>query len=144
MAPVLVSSCLAGLCTNWRCAADRFAAVAEAVRRGEAIAVCPEQLGGLPTPRVPAERQGDRVVSATGRDLTDPYRLGAERALEIARAHGCETAVLKSLSPSCGVGEIRDGSFSRRNSARDGVAAELLRAAGLRIVTECEVDSVLG
>ncbi len=139
--PVLLSACLAGLCTNWRGRADLAAWAREAVTRGDAIPVCPEQLGGLPTPRVPAERRGDRVVTSTGKDVTAEYQRGAHRALAIAREHGCEIAILKSLSPSCGVGEIRDGSFSRRSVPGDGVTAQTLRGAGLRILTERDPEA---
>ena len=132
-----MSACLAGLCTNWRGSSDLIPWVQRAVAQGEAVPVCPEQLGGLPTPRVPSERVGERVVSATGQDVTDAFHRGAERAVEIARSRGCEIAVLAARSPSCGVGEIRDGTFSGRLVAGDGVTAERLREAGLRVIS-CE------
>lgn len=138
---ILVSACLAGLCTNWRGGSDTAPWVREAVDQGRAVPVCPEQLGGLPTPRVPVERCGERVVSAVGRDVTEAMRLGAERALAIARAHGCEMAVLKSRSPSCGLGRICDGTFTGTLVEGDGVAVEWLRAAGLRVVSEEDVQS---
>ena len=78
---------------------------------GEAVAACPEVLGGLPTPRDPSERQGERVVSCTGRDVTEEFRRGAEEALRIYRENGCTMAVLKSGSPSCGCGLIHNGKF---------------------------------
>jgi uncharacterized protein YbbK (DUF523 family) len=141
--PLLVSACLAGLCTSWRGESDLIPWVRSAVARGEAIPVCPEQLGGLPTPRVPSERRGERVVSETGRDVTEAFREGAERAVEIAQSMGCEIAVLASRSPSCGVGEICDGTFSGQLVPGDGVAAERLRQAGLR-VHSCEDVPDLG
>ena len=133
--PLLVSACLAGLCTNWRGESDLIPWVKSAVEQGMAIPVCPEQLGGLPTPRVPAERVGDRVISATGCDVSEAFQEGAERALEIAQSMGCQTAVLASRSPSCGVGEICDGTFSGQLVPRDGVTAERLRRAGMRVLS---------
>lgn len=88
--------------------------------------VCPEQLGGLPTPRVPSERRDGRVVSRAGEDVTDAFRRGAEEALRIARENGCRRALLKTNSPSCGSGTIYDGSFSGTLTGGYGVAAELL------------------
>ena len=73
--------------------------------------LCPEQLGGLPTPRTPAERIEDRVMTKDGRDVTAEYRHGAEQALHLARLCGCKIALLKERSPSCGSGTIYDGTF---------------------------------
>ena len=73
--------------------------------------VCPEQLGGLPTPREPSERQETFVVMKSGADVTAQYQRGAEQALHLARVFGCKKAVLKERSPSCGSGEIYDGTF---------------------------------
>ncbi|MBN1475588.1 DUF523 domain-containing protein [Candidatus Sumerlaeota bacterium] len=134
-----MSACLAGLCTDWRGGSDLIPWVQQAVARGEAIPVCPEQLGGLPTPRVPSERRGECVVSETGRDVTEAFRRGAERAVEIARGMGCEIAVLASRSPSCGVGKICDGTFSGTLVPGDGVTAERLRQEGLRVISSEDV-----
>jgi len=130
---------MAGLCTNWRGQADTLPWVREMLARGEAIAVCPEQLGGLATPRVPAEIQGDRVISRTGRDLTAEYERGAERTVAIAREHGCRVALLKFRSPSCGAGKVYDGTFSGRLVDGDGITAKRLREAGFRLFTEKDV-----
>ena len=94
--------------------------------RYELVPVCPERLGGLPTPRTPSERRFDRVVSRAGEDVTDAFRRGAEEALRIARENGCRRALLKTNSPSCGSGTIYDGSFSGTLTGGYGVAAELL------------------
>ena len=133
---LLVSACLLGAPCRYdgKSKADaRVQALAEAY---ELIPVCPEELGGLPTPRTPSERQGERVISSDGRDVTAEYRRGAETALALCLAHGCKAAVLKEKSPSCGCGQIYDGTFSRRLIPGDGVTAELLRSRGVAVCGE--------
>lgn len=103
------------------------------------IPVCPEQLGGLPTPRVPAERQGEKVITCAGTDVTVQYRQGACQVLELAGLYGCEKAILKSKSPSCGKGQIYDGTFSGKLKSGNGVTAELLLANGIMVYTENEL-----
>jgi uncharacterized protein YbbK (DUF523 family) len=109
---VIVSACLAGL----RCRYDGSKKACEAVMRlvaeGKAIPVCPEQLGGLPTPRLPAEIRGGRVVRQDGVDVTAEFSRGAEEVLKLAKLAGATTAILKARSPSCGSGKIYDGSFT--------------------------------
>ena len=104
--------------------------------------VCPEQLGGLPTPRPPAERQGERVVTQTG-DVTEQYRQGAEEALRLCKLLGCQAAVLKERSPSCGHGQIYDGTFSGTLTAGDGVTAALLTAHGIPVYGESRIEELL-
>ncbi|MDE7260695.1 MAG: DUF523 domain-containing protein, partial [Oscillospiraceae bacterium] len=100
----------------------------------ELVPICPEQMGGLPTPRTPSERVGDRVLTQDGADVTDAFRLGAERALETARAHGVKRAVLQERSPSCGCGMIYDGAFSGTLVPGDGVTAAALRENGVTVI----------
>ena len=107
------------------------------------VPVCPEVLGGLDTPRTPSERQGDRVMTATGEDVTAQYRRGAEIALETARREHVTAALLKERSPSCGKGEIYDGSFSRTLTPRSGVTAELLLEAGFAVYGESEISKLI-
>ena len=112
-------------------------------RGHELIPVCPEVQGGLPTPRPPAERQRDgRVVNREGTDVTESYRAGAELALKTALEQGCELAVLKERSPSCGSGEIYDGTFSRRLIPGDGVTAQQLRQAGIKVLGESQAETI--
>lgn len=147
--PVLISACLAGRRCTYRGGDNTDAggdAVAALVRDGRAVLVCPEQDGGLPTPRPPAEiRGGDghdvlagraRVVTVDGRDVTDAYVRGARLALDRARAAGARRAVLKARSPSCGCGAIHDGTFSGTLRTGDGVTAALLQQHGIEVVTE--------
>ena len=143
MKAILVSRCLLGDPCRYD-GASRPCPAVEALRaRYDLIPICPERDGGLPVPRVPCERRGDCVVSKDGRDLTAPYRLGAERALERAKESGANVAVLKSNSPSCGVGRIYDGTFSGNLTDGDGVTAELLKAAGIELYTESDIETLL-
>ncbi len=98
--------------------------------RYELVPVCPEFAGGLPTPRDPSERLNGRVVSCNGRDVTREYERGADVALELARRFDCHKALMKERSPSCGSGEIYDGSFSGTVISGYAPAAEPRRAAG--------------
>ena len=100
------------------------------------IPVCPEQLGGLPTPRTPAERQGDRVVMRDGTDVTAEYEKGARIACALAEQTGAEAALFKARSPSCGSGEIYDGTFTGTLIPGDGVTAALVRTLGIPVYSE--------
>jgi uncharacterized protein YbbK (DUF523 family) len=93
----------------------------------------------LPTPRTPSERQGDRVVARDGRDVTDAFRCGASEVCRIARLYDAKFALLKARSPSCGHGEIYDGSFTGRRTPGSGVTAQRLAAMGVDIYNEADV-----
>lgn len=135
---ILVSSCLLGAACKYSGKDNLCRGLLAALQAGGhvPVPVCPEVYGGLPTPRPPAERRGDRVVTEDGADLTAQYRKGAETALLLAEAAGCRAAILKANSPSCGCGQIYDGSFCHRKVPGDGVTAELLRAHGLAVYDE--------
>lgn len=141
---ILVSQCLLGVPCRYDGASKAVPAVLELERKGhQLIPVCPEVLGGLSTPRSPAEIQRDgRVVNRAGLDVTGEYRAGAERALEIARAEGCTVAILKEKSPSCGNREVYDGSFSGNLIPGMGVAARLLTQAGVRVLGESQLEQL--
>ena len=132
----MVSACLAGLHCRYDGRTNLKPEVAELVASGLAVPVCPEELGGLPTPRDPSERRGDSVMMADGTDVTAEFRSGAEAALYIAEEYGCSAAILKARSPSCGCGRIYDGSFSRTLVDGSGVFAELLQSRGFEVFTE--------
>jgi uncharacterized protein YbbK (DUF523 family) len=146
--PVLVSACLGGRACRFDGSASRTGVVERLVAEGRAVLVCPEVDGGLGTPRLPAEISGGdgadvlagraRVVTRSGADVTDAYVEGARRALAAAREAGARFAILKSRSPSCGKGEVYDGSFSRSLTAGDGVTAALLAANGITVLTDEE------
>jgi uncharacterized protein YbbK (DUF523 family) len=107
------------------------------------VAVCPETAGGLPTPRVRAERQPDgSVIDEHGNDVSEWFRRGAAHAVRLANAVGAPRAVLKARSPSCGCQEIYDGSFTRTRIAGEGVTAEALRRAGVEVLSEKDVEEI--
>ena len=134
---LIVSKCLAGEPCRYDGGDNLVPELRALVERGGAAAVCPEVLGGLPTPRVPCELQPDgRVLSKRGEDVTEAFHLGAARAMELCREHGCTGAVLKARSPSCGCGEVYDGSFTGARVAGNGVFARLLLDASIPVETE--------
>lgn len=142
MKRILVSACLLGAACKYSGGDNYCPQVAALLKDYQLVPVCPEQLGGLPTPRTPAERQGDRVIAKDGRDVTAAYLRGAQEALKLAKLFGCDTAILKARSPSCGAQGIYDGTFTGTVIPGSGVTAELLRGAGLRILTEEESDQL--
>lgn len=135
---LIVSACLAGIKCKWNGKASPCAKVISLVKQGKAIAVCPEQLGGLPTPRPAAEQLKGKVVDAEGNDYTAAFRKGAKEGLKIAKLAKCRVAILKSKSPSCGCGLVYDGTFSRKLKKGDGVFAAMLKRNGIKISDEME------
>lgn len=140
---ILISACLLGLPCRYDRASKPQPWAAALAQRHELVPVCPEQLGGLPTPREPSERREGHVVMRTGADVTEQYRRGAEAALALCRLLGCEAAILKERSPSCGHGKIYDGTFSGTLTKRDGVTAELLLRSGIRVYGESRAEELL-
>ena len=138
MENILISACLLGVCCRYDGESKPIMQTVALMERYHLVPVCPEQLGGLPTPREPSERRADAVVTKSGADVTAQFRRGAEQALHLARLYGCKAAVLKERSPSCGSGEIYDGTFTGALTAGDGVTAELLKANGIMVYGEGE------
>jgi uncharacterized protein YbbK (DUF523 family) len=136
---IIVSACLAGVNCRYDGGTKPCAAVIRLVAEEQAIPVCPEQLGGLPTPRLPAEQVGEKVIRKDGLDVTAEFMRGAREALKIARLVGAKTAILKARSPSCGSGKIYDGSFTGRLVDGDGVFAGLCKKEGIEVRTEEEL-----
>ncbi|MCL2672464.1 MAG: DUF523 domain-containing protein [Clostridiales bacterium] len=130
---IAVSACLAG----YRCRYDggtcENAEVAALVFGGQALPVCPEQLGGLPTPRPPAEILGGRVVNIEGMDVTKAFARGAAETLRLCRLYGCKEAILKSRSPSCACSAVYDGSFTGGLRPGMGITAALLAENGIAV-----------
>ena len=131
---MIVSACLAGFPCRYDGKAKPCAEVMELVRAGKAIPLCPEQLGGLPTPRSPCEILAGRVVDKTGADRTVEYRRGAEAVLTAARTYGATQALLQNRSPSCGSGWIYDGTFLGTLVQGDGITARLLAESGIQVI----------
>ena len=140
---LLISACLLGENCKYS-GGNNYEPLTEALgERFELVPVCPERLGGLTSPREPAERVGERVLSRTGEDWTAAFYLGAERTWEIARREGISQAVLKERSPSCGCGAVYDGTFTGTVVPGDGVAAELLKRHGVHIRGESQIEELL-
>lgn len=140
---ILVSACLLGVPCRYDGKSKPNEKVIALGEKYELVPVCPEVDGGLPTPRIPSERVGNRVLMKDGTDVSENYRRGAVIAREICMSNSVELAVMKARSPSCGKGEIYDGSFSGRLVPGNGVAAEMLEVAGVKVFTEEEIDSIL-
>ena len=136
---ILVSACLLGVCCRYDGESKPNADVIKLRDSFTLIPICPEVDGDLPTPRTPSERVGDRVLMRDGKDFTANYVAGAKHALDRAKNFSCVAAVLKARSPSCGSGKIYDGSFSGILTDGDGVAAEMLKKAGVPVYTEDEI-----
>lgn len=140
---ILISACLLGTCCRYDGASKPHPLVAALAERHTLVPVCPEQLGGLATPRPPAERRGDRVVTKTGADVTEQYRRGAEEAWRLCKLLDCRAAVLKERSPSCGHGRVYDGTFTGTLTAGDGMTASLLAANGIPVYGESRIGELL-
>ena len=140
---VLISACLLGVSCRYDGASKPHSLAAALARCHELVPVCPEQLGGLATPRPPAERQGNRVVTRSGTEVPEAFCRGAAGTLRLCKALNCQAAVLKERSPSCGHGQIYDGTFTATLSKGDGVTAELLGSHGIRVYGESQLEELL-
>jgi uncharacterized protein YbbK (DUF523 family) len=150
---IVISACLAGLATTYDGRDNYREGIARLLREGKAVLVCPEQLGGLPTPRPPAEIVGGNgadvldgkamVLTRDGVDVTAEFVRGAEQTLKTAQAAGAAFAILKESSPSCGSTMMYDGSFSKRKQPGFGVTAALLRRHGVEVYSENNFQELL-
>jgi uncharacterized protein YbbK (DUF523 family) len=140
---LLVSACLLGVRCNHRGEASPSPAVEALSADHRLIGVCPETVGGLPTPRPAAELQPDGTVrTADGTDVTWAYRRGAAAAVDLAKVTGAQEAVLKARSPSCGCHQVYDGTFGRTLVPGAGVTAAALAAAGVRVRSDEDVEGL--
>ena len=140
---VLISGCLLGLDCRYDGGNNYIEEIEKLKELVNLIPVCPEQLGGLTTPRQPSEIRDGNVISKTGTDVTAEYEKGASEALKLAQLFGCRCAILKARSPSCGSGVIYDGTFSKNKTAGDGKTAELLKASGIKVYTELDLEQFM-
>ena len=138
---ILISACLLGVKCRYDGGSKPCPAALALAGTHELIPVCPEQLGGLPTPRMPSEIRDGQVIRRDGVSVDEAYRRGAAEAARLAKLFSCELAVLKARSPSCGSGCIYDGSFTGILIPGDGVTAALLKQQGLQVITEEELVS---
>lgn len=140
---VLISACLLDVGCRYNGAALPMTdEIRRLMQTHTLIPVCPEQLGGLCTPRPPSELQNGRVMACNGQDVTSQFETGANEALALAKAFGCSWAVLKERSPSCGSAYVYDGTFGNEVIKGQGVTTSLLRQAGITVVNETQTDEI--
>lgn len=138
---ILISACLLGVNCRYDATSKTIPELEELMSKHTLIPVCPEQLGGLTTPRSPAEIKEDLVISKDSVDVTEEFIKGAEETLKIARIYNCKYAILKERSPSCGSEKIYDGTFSKNIIDGDGFTAKLLKQNGIIVIGESEISS---
>ena len=138
---VLISACLAGINCKFNGENNLLDSgiLDEISKKYHLLFICPEVFGGLSTPREPAEMKGGLVVTKTAKDVSENFKFGAEICLKIAKLNGCKKAILKARSPSCGSGQIYDGSFTKKLILGDGVAAKLLKENKILVFSEDEI-----
>lgn len=139
---VLISACLLGVGCRYDGQSKQYDRIEKLIDKYNLIPVCPEIMGGLQTPRAPAERVGDRVICNNGCDVTAQYQKGAQEVLRLAKLFSCKLAILKANSPSCSHVKVYDGTFTRTLIDGMGVTAELLTKNGIRVVDETEIDKL--
>ena len=135
---ILISACLVGTNCKYNGKNNYNEKAVKLLKSGQAIPICPEQLGGLPTPRTPSEIKiiegKSHVIDKDGNDRTEQFYKGAEEVLSLAKKLNIKTAVLQSRSPSCGVGKIYNGNFERQLIDGNGVLAQLLIDNGVSVI----------
>lgn len=139
---ILVSACLLGLKCRYDGKEVSNLEVLKIKEKYSLIPVCPEQLGGLSTPRPPAEIKNARVINNKNKDVTEEYKKGAEEALKLAKIFDCKYAILKERSPSCGYGQIYDGTFSGKLIPGKGITAELLIKNGIKVIADSRASEL--
>ncbi|HNS99534.1 MAG TPA: DUF523 domain-containing protein [Polyangiaceae bacterium] len=136
---IVVSACLLGACCRYDGRSQANDNVLSIIAHCGFLPVCPEQLGGLSTPRARHEIIGERVVSEYGDDATDAFERGAQQAFLLVTLSAARLAILKARSPSCGKGQVYDGTFTGRLCAGHGLFAKRLIEYGIRVLTEDEI-----
>ena len=144
----LCSACLLGIPCTLNGTNNKNDKVLKLSKQEILIPVCPEQLGGLPTPREASELTDTgenvingraKVVSKSGKDVTENFIIGAQNTLEIAKLYGIKEAILKQRSPSCGCGTIYDGTFTRNKRSGNGITSALLKQNGFSVMSEEDI-----
>lgn len=131
---IAVSACLLGINYKYNGGNNYSEKLVKLLEKHEVIPICPEVLGGLPIPRDPSEIVNREVLTDKGKSVDREFRNGAKKALKIVKESGAELVVLQPRSPSCGLGEIYDGSFTGRLVDGDGVFVKLLKDEGIKVV----------
>ncbi len=135
---ILISACLVGVNCKYNGENNYNEKTMELLKSGEAIFVCPEQIGGLTTPREPSEIKEingkKHVINNRGNDVTIEFEKGANQVLKLVKELDIKKAVLQSRSPSCGIGKIYDGNFQGKLVNGNGILAQLLLDNGIEVV----------
>ena len=131
---ILVSACLLGENCKYNGGNNFSPAVAEYVRGREVLALCPEMLAGMGCPRTPIEIVNGVLMDREGRNVDEAMKNGVARAMELVQEEGISCAILQSRSPTCGVNQVYDGSFSGKLIAGSGIFAQALKEAGYRVL----------
>lgn len=141
---ILVSACLLGANCRYDGNNGKNEDVLELLDGYHLVPVCPEQLGGMETPRFASERRGPKtVINQSGQDVTAFFIKGAEETLKLAEIFDCKKAILKERSPSCGHGMIYDGTFTGNKIPGSGVTAALLEKNGIEVIGESKIHSLV-
>lgn len=140
---ILVSACLMGVYCRYDGKTKQIEALEQLMKKHTLIPVCPEIMGGLPTPRAAVETKGDLAINKDGVDVTEQFERGAKEVLRLAKLYHCELAILKERSPSCGSGKIYDGSFSGTLIDGNGITAGLLLQNGIKVIGETKLHTLL-
>ena len=143
MEKLLISACLLGVSCRYDGKSKPMENIEKLMEKYELIPVCAEIFGGLPTPRVPAEISGEKVITCDGRDVTEEYLRGAREVLRLGKLFGCKKALLKERSPSCGSGIIHNGKFDGGLVPGFGKTAELLLSEGFEAFGESRINDIL-
>lgn len=137
---VIISACLCGCNCKYNGKNNLNEKCIEILKEKRGIPVCPEQLGGLKTPRFPSEIKGEKVIDNNLEDVTKNFVNGANETLKVAKLVDCKVAILKDGSPSCGSNYVYDGSFTGKKIKGKGITAELLERNGIKVISENELD----
>ena len=144
MERILISACLVGDNVKYNGGNNESPLIEKLLEKYELVPFCPEVEGGLSVPRHPCENKGENVINDIGEDVTDAFERGAELAYNICLFLKIKVAILKERSPSCGVHEIYDGSFSHKVIPGLGVTAAYLKRKGITVYNEDEIPKLLG
>lgn len=136
---IMISACLCGIDCKYNGKNNKNDKCVELLKANKAICFCPEQLGGLTTPRIPSEIRSDKVVSKEGIDVTYNFIRGAKEALKIAQTTGIKKAIMKDGSPSCGVHYIYDGTFSGNKIEGMGITTRLFLSNNIEVIAETDI-----
>lgn len=139
---ILVSKCLIGENCKYNGGNNYHKELVDFLKDKDYIAVCPEVLGGLPTPRTSCEIVDGKVLDENGEDKTKEYMKGAQLTLKLALEHKCNLAIMQVRSPSCGKGQIYDGNFSRKLIEGNGLSAALLMEHGIEVLSSDEFSEL--